>query len=310
MFSAAPYGRLNYDTHAMFAGHLRASARVDSRDPMVDSVLIVGHTAPVSGSARESALRREWRCCAWSRGKRAGQLAARADAELGEDLAQMVGDGGGADEQLRGDLRVGGAVPGQPGDQRFLRGQGIWRLDGAFADLATAGPQLDARPFGKRRGADRIKDLMGAGELIAGVTPAPLAAQPLAVDQVGAPQFHPQAGAAETVDRLTVEVLGVLAVADQRPRAGLDTKHPVGLAGAGYIREPLHGAGRTLRHPAVHRRLDQLDERPAGELNRRGILTPPLRRGQRLLIAAHAVVQHGGRPPDKAKGPAFTPALR
>jgi hypothetical protein len=34
-------------------------------------------------------------------GKRGSKLAARADAELGEDLPQVVGDGGGADEQLR-----------------------------------------------------------------------------------------------------------------------------------------------------------------------------------------------------------------
>jgi hypothetical protein len=38
-----------------------------------------------------------------------GELAAGADAELGEHLAQVVGDGGRADEQLRGDLRVGEA---------------------------------------------------------------------------------------------------------------------------------------------------------------------------------------------------------
>ena len=61
-------------------------------------------------------------------GKRGSKLIARADAALGEDLPQVVGDGGGADEQLRGDLRVGGAFAGQAGDQRFLRGKGIWRL--------------------------------------------------------------------------------------------------------------------------------------------------------------------------------------
>src|SRR5215831_17255960 len=40
------------------------------------------------------------------RGKCASNLVARADAELDEDLPQVVGDGGGADEQLSGDLRV------------------------------------------------------------------------------------------------------------------------------------------------------------------------------------------------------------
>ena len=46
-------------------------------------------------------------------GKRGSKLAARANAELGEDFPQVVGDGGGADEQLRGDLRVAGAVAGE-----------------------------------------------------------------------------------------------------------------------------------------------------------------------------------------------------
>ena len=100
----------------------------------------------------------------------------------------MVGDGGGADEQLRGDLRVGGAVAGQAGDQRFLRGQGIWRLDGLLKGGPAAGAQLDARPLGERRGADGAEDLVRAAELIAGVTPAPLSAQPLAVEQAGAGQ--------------------------------------------------------------------------------------------------------------------------
>src|SRR5580704_18983139 len=102
---------------------------------MVDSVLTARHAgtaAAVRGSARESAPRRDRRCCAWPGGKRRSELAAGADAELGEDLPQVVGDGGAADEQLRGDLRLGGAVAGQAGDQRFLRGQGIWRLDGVL----------------------------------------------------------------------------------------------------------------------------------------------------------------------------------
>jgi len=49
-------------------------------------------------------------------------------------------------------------------------------------------PQLDARPFGKRRGAGRLEDLVRAAELIAGIALAPLAAQPLAVQQAGAGQ--------------------------------------------------------------------------------------------------------------------------
>jgi hypothetical protein len=50
----------------------------------------------------------------------------------------VVGDGGWADEQLSGDLRVGGAFAGQAGDERLLRGQGVARRDGALAGLAAA----------------------------------------------------------------------------------------------------------------------------------------------------------------------------
>jgi uncharacterized protein with beta-barrel porin domain len=109
MSSATTHGRLRYDIHAMSATHRCASARGNSRDPMVDSGLTAGHAgtvAAVRGSARESALWRDRRCCALSCGKRERKLVARADAELGEDLSQVVGDGGAADEQLRGDLRV------------------------------------------------------------------------------------------------------------------------------------------------------------------------------------------------------------
>src|SRR6185295_7811512 len=109
------------------------------------------------------------------------KLVARGDAEFGEDLSQVVGDGGPADEQLRRDLGVRGAFAGQAGDQRFLRGKGLWRLDGGLLPgVPAGGPQLDAGPFGKRRGPDRVEDLVRAAELIAGVTPAPLAAQRLA----------------------------------------------------------------------------------------------------------------------------------
>jgi hypothetical protein len=85
-------------------------------------------------------------------------------------------------------------------------------------------------------------------------------------------------------------------------------QRPVGRAGAGDAGEPLQGAGRALGHRAAHRRLDELDEHPAGELRRRGVLARPLRRGQRLLIATPAVAQHRVRPPNEAERSSLTPA--
>jgi hypothetical protein len=51
-------------------------------------------------------------------------------------------------------------------------------------------------------------------QLLAGLDAPVCAAQPLAVEQMGAREFHPQAGAGEPVDRFTVEGVGVLALAE------------------------------------------------------------------------------------------------
>jgi hypothetical protein len=50
------------------------------------------------------------------------ELAARPDAELPEDLAQVVLHRAGADEKLLGDLAVGRAFGGQVSDPGFLWG--------------------------------------------------------------------------------------------------------------------------------------------------------------------------------------------
>ena len=74
MSNATTCGCLSYDIHARFAAHLCASTRVDSRGPVVDSVLIAGHAgtaAAVRGSAQGSALRGDRRCCALPGGKHA-----------------------------------------------------------------------------------------------------------------------------------------------------------------------------------------------------------------------------------------------
>ena len=151
---------------------------------------------------------------------------------------------------------------------------------------------------------------MRGAQLLAGVDAPVLAAQPLAVEQMGAPEFHAQASAAKPVDRLPVEGLGALALAAQCPRAGLDAERPVAAASPGGRREPIESVGRELGYPATGRRLDELGYRPVGEQIRGRVLTRLLRRGQRLLIAAKAVAQHRGRPANEAQPAAFTAALR
>src|SRR5437660_12405312 len=68
------------------------------------------------------------------------QLVARADIQLGEDLAEVVLDRSPADEQPRTDLGVGDTVASQPRDLRLLSGELVARLDVAFA-CALAGRQ-------------------------------------------------------------------------------------------------------------------------------------------------------------------------
>ena len=84
-------------------------------------------------------------------GQDAVELAARGDAELGEDLAQVVLDGVRADEQPGADLRVGQPVAGQPGDLGLLGGQLL--VPGGGAALAgglAGGAQLAPGPLGER----------------------------------------------------------------------------------------------------------------------------------------------------------------
>jgi hypothetical protein len=78
------------------------------------------------------------------------QLAPGADAELGEDLAQVPLDGPGADEQLGADL---------------------------------GGGELAAGAFGEGSHADLVQGVVRLAQLAAGVAAAVLAAQPLPVQQ-------------------------------------------------------------------------------------------------------------------------------
>src|ERR1700739_119634 len=68
------------------------------------------------------------------------ELASRFDAELGEDLAQVVLDRAHTDEQPGGNFRVRQAVPSNPRDLGLLRGElPIGRPGSALADRFAGG---------------------------------------------------------------------------------------------------------------------------------------------------------------------------
>ena len=89
-------------------------------------------------------------------GQDAMELAARADADLGEHLAQVVLDRARADEQPGADLRVREPIPGQPRDLDLLGGQLHGALDSALPGDLAGGGQLPAGPLGERTDAHRL----------------------------------------------------------------------------------------------------------------------------------------------------------
>ena len=119
-------------------------------------------------------------------GQCAGELAAGADAELGEYLPEVVGDGRRADEQLRGDLGIRGTLAGQAGDVRFPGGKHVPGLRGLLGGALASRAQLGSCPLGERPGAGRDEDLVRGAKLTAGIALALLTAQPLAVQQITA----------------------------------------------------------------------------------------------------------------------------
>jgi hypothetical protein len=107
------------------------------------------------------------------------ELAARADAELGEHLAQVVLDRARADEQPGADFRVGQPIQGQPRDLGLLGGQLYGALDGALAGGLAGGGQLAPGPLGKR--ADARSPSLEPQRL----TPSEAVVAPIRLDGVG-----------------------------------------------------------------------------------------------------------------------------
>ena len=182
---------------------------------------------------------------------------AGGDAQFGEDLAKVPFDGSGADEQFRGDLRVGASVSGQPGDVLLLRGE--FGVGGhlPLADRLASGEQFPAGSLGEGLSANHGEQVVGGAQLVAGVTPPELAAKPLAVEQVGTGELGPQPGAAEPLDRLGVVMLGIAAFAEQRSRACLQALRPVRTLDGRHGRQALQRFPGQFCLPGSHGGLDQ-----------------------------------------------------
>jgi NADP-dependent 3-hydroxy acid dehydrogenase YdfG len=195
--------------------------------------------------------------------QRVPELPAGGDAELREHLAQVPFDRAGAEEELGPDLGVGLPVAGARRDLHHLRGEAPVGFLRALAHGLAGGEQLPARALREPVRPDRPQHSVGAAELPAGVDPAVLAAEPLAVEQVRAGQIDAGARPPQVPDGPLVQVLGGLAVAQQRQRARPDAERPVGAGRAGGLRQAAHRPGAPGGLPRPGRRLDQLGGRPA-----------------------------------------------
>ena len=121
------------------------------------------------------------------------------------------------------DLAVGQARQGRPGNLVLLRGELVARACGARAGGLADGQQLAAGPLREGLHADRSEHVIRSAQLRPRLGPPVLATQPLAVQQVRAGEFDTKAGSAQPIERLTITGLGVLAVPEQGPAAGIDS---------------------------------------------------------------------------------------
>ena len=164
-----------------------------------------------------------------------------------EHLAQVVLDGARADEQLRADLGV--RVSRRRRAERSAPPEAVSCVAAStvrFRDGLAGGQQLATGAFGERLGPDATEHLVRSAQLLARVHAPVLAAQPLAVQEVGAGAVDDDAAPAEPLDRLAVEGVGVLVLAQQRARPGLDAERPVRARDARSLLEPAQRVRRRI----------------------------------------------------------------
>jgi hypothetical protein len=146
--------------------------------------------------------------------------------------------------------------PGEPGDLGLSGGELGRGISRACAYALAGGMQLARRSYSEPVGSHTREHLVRGAQLFAGIDAPVLASQPFSVEQVGAAERPADAGAAKPVDRLAIEALGCIAVAQHRARARLDSQRPIGATCACRLRESLEGVGSALGFSAGRGRLD------------------------------------------------------
>jgi 2,4-dienoyl-CoA reductase-like NADH-dependent reductase (Old Yellow Enzyme family) len=109
--------------------------------------------------------------------------------------------------------------PGEPGDLGLSGGELGRGISRACAYALAGGMQLARRSYSEPVGSHTREHLVRGAQLFAGIDAPVLASQPFSVEQVGAAERPADAGAAKPVDRLAIEALGCIAVAQHRASA-------------------------------------------------------------------------------------------
>jgi hypothetical protein len=188
------------------------------------------------------------------------QFGARCDAELGEDLAQVVFDRARAEEQMGGDLAIGQALGGQARDLEFLRRQPVQCRGLTVASGLAGGAQLRFGALCPRDRAQGTEQPGGGAQVRTCLRPFPVTAQPLAVEQFGAGPLERREGVRQPSslgEQLIWRALCEqrLATCQQRaPRAGGHLSYP----GAEPCQRRLDVPGRPAGpHVRLHRVRDR-----------------------------------------------------
>src|SRR5215207_3786757 len=118
----------------------------------------------------------------------ARQLRSGCQAELGEHLVQVVFDGAPTQEQLAGDLRVGGSTGSELSDLQLLYGE-LVQSDRARRRCLASRAKLGAGTLCPRRRTELLESRQGCAQMDPRRRPHTGTAQCRAVDQLGAGAF-------------------------------------------------------------------------------------------------------------------------
>src|SRR3954454_9541532 len=127
-----------------------------------------------------------------------------------------------AEEEPGADVRTRKALPGQTRDLPLLGGENVARRDGPLAHFLPRRKQLTPGPLAESLHPDRRELVVGGTEFDTCVDPAVLAAQPFPVQQMSAGEVRTPPGPSQSLDRLVMQALGRLILAQECPAARLD----------------------------------------------------------------------------------------